>query len=760
MNSVSEVPTDRRASVEGVLSALQRVFGFSEFRPHQSELVEGLLAGRDVFGVMPTGGGKSLCYQLPALMLKGTAVVVSPLIALMKDQVDGARANGIKAAYLNSTLAYQEAQEVESAYRAGELDLLYVAPERLAMSGFAAQLRQNPAGGPSFFAIDEAHCISEWGHDFRPDYLFLGQLKTLFPGVPIGAFTATATEKVAADIELRLGLGGGVKIRASFDRANLFYEVRQKRDWETQLVEFVRERPDQSGIIYRTSRKSVDATAAMLKANGINAAAYHAGMEAGARSRTQDDFIRDNITVMVATVAFGMGVDKADVRFVVHGDLPKNIESYYQETGRAGRDGEASHCLLLYSPGDAMKIRRFFDDVSDQEEKRRLAALLQSMERFASVPTCRRINLLAYFNEDYGKDTCGSCDFCLGSFTQVDASRDAQMLLSAVTRTNGKFGAVHVCDIVAGAQTAKIKQFEHHALPTYGVGKDRPKAYWRSVLDALLASGKLRLSRDQFPVPQMTEDGRAVMSGREAFVMNKDKRVEPEKQKRGAAAVHLDFHDGLFEYLRGIRKEVADAGNVPPYVVFSDRSLKEMAAYMPACEEDFVRLHGVGESKVAKFGERFMAEVKVYVSQHPDVTAQRLTLPQTIARPSVRSAARPAGGSTAKSGKPTAKVKRGMSETFQITLQMIKKGMSLNDIASQRSLGVGTIESHVARWIDEGEALELRTFVSEEVETEARALFAEHGLEALRPIFEGSQERVSYGEARIVCAIIHREIGE
>jgi len=735
-------------------ATLLRVFGFSEFRPHQRVLVEGLLAGQDVFGVMPTGGGKSLCYQLPALMLDGCAVVVSPLIALMKDQVDGALSNGIRAAFLNSTLAPAEAQEVERAYREGDLDLLYVAPERLALTGFCEFLKRSPSGRPSFFAIDEAHCISEWGHDFRPDYLFLSQLKNLFPSVPMGAFTATATHQVAADIESRLSLSGAVKVRASFDRGNLFYEVRQKRDWETQLVEFVRERPNQSGIIYRTSRKSVEATAALLKANGVNAAAYHAGLEPQLRSRTQDDFIRDNITVMVATVAFGMGVDKADVRFVVHGDLPKNIESYYQETGRAGRDGEPSHCLLLYSPGDAMKIRRFFDDVRDAEEKRRLSELLQKMERFASVPSCRRINLLSYFNEDYGKDSCGSCDFCLGSFKQVDATRDAQMVLSAVTRTHGKFGAVHVCDIVAGAQTAKMKQFGHDQLPTHGVGKDRPKAYWRSVLDALLAGGHLQPSVGQFPVPQLTESGRLVLTGKSPFLLNADTRVEPERVKRGTSspAVEMDCDAELLDHLRVIRKDVADESNVPPYIVFADRTLREMAAYMPASAEEFVCLHGVGESKLAKYGERFLLEVADYGQSHPEVLAARQKIPAAL----LAKAKAPAAGRS--SGSSVKKVKRGMSETFQTTLGMIKQGMNVEAIAQARGLGQSTVEGHVARWVNEGETFELRQFMSEEIEAEAKALFVEHGLDALRPIFEGSQERVSYGAARIVRAFIQREM--
>ena len=745
MNTLSCPPVNEKS----VLSALQKVFGFSEFRPHQQVLVDGLLAGRDVFGVMPTGGGKSLCYQLPAVMLLGTAVVVSPLIALMKDQVDAARANGIQAAFLNSTLAPHEAREVEQAYRDGSLDLLYVAPERLALSGFAEQLRQNgqsaDAGrsGPSFFAIDEAHCISEWGHDFRPDYLFLSQLKRLFPNTPIGAFTATATERVAEDIDRRLGLVDPVRIRASFDRGNLFYEVRKKRDWETQLVEFVRQRPDQSGIIYRTSRKSVEATAEMLKANGINAAAYHAGLDPQLRSSTQDAFIRDNITVMVATVAFGMGVDKADVRFVVHGDLPKNIESYYQETGRAGRDGEKSHCLLLYAPGDAMKIRRFFDDVSDENERGRLAALLQAMERFASVPSCRRKSLLAYFNESYAEDSCGCCDFCLGSFKPVDATRDAQMLLSAVARTSGKFGAVHICDIVSGAKTAKIKQFGHENLKTYGVGQHQPKAHWRSVLDALLAAGKLQLSSDQYPVPQMTADGQDLMMGRSQFSMSADTRVEPEKAKRGGGAAEFDlpYHDGLFEHLREVRKLVADAGNVPPYVVFSDRTLKEMAVYMPESNDAFTSLHGVGESKLNQFGERFISELAAYLQSHPEAAGFRQKLPQIAARPAV-------------------KVKRSIGETFRTTLSMIQKGMDVKSIAAERGVGESTIEGHIARWIEEGETMNIRQFVSESIEKEARALFAKHGLDALRPIFVESQERVGYGQAKIVRAVIQNELGE
>jgi ATP-dependent DNA helicase RecQ len=730
-------------STENMHQALQKVFGFAEFRPHQQGLVEGLLAGKDVFGVMPTGGGKSLCYQLPAHMMEGTAVIVSPLIALMKDQVDAARGHGIKAAFLNSTLSPGEAAEVQQAYREGELDLLYLAPERLALRGYVDTLRLNERGAPSFFAIDEAHCISEWGHDFRPDYLFLGELRKLFPETPVGAFTATATGKVAEDIESRLGLGDAVKVRASFDRANLFYEVRAKRDWQTQLVEFVRSRPEQSGIIYRTSRKSVENTAELLKANGINAAAYHAGMEAADRTRTQDAFIRDDITVMVATVAFGMGVDKADVRFVVHGDLPKNIESYYQETGRAGRDGEPSHCLLLYSPGDAVKVRRFFDEIVDDAERQRAGQLLRAMEGFASVPSCRRVKLLDYFGETYAEESCGACDYCNGNFKSVDATREAQMLLSAVMRTGGKFGAVHLCDIVFGADTAKIRQFDHHQLKTYAVGRNRPKTYWRSMLDALLAGSQLRQSQDQYPVPQLTESGAEVLYGRQSFEISEDTRVEPEKpggSRRGSSEA-ITCHEGLFEQLRVRRKEVADAAGVPPYVVFSDRSLRAMAAHMPEGIDEFIQLHGIGQNKCDQYGEGFLAAVAEYLVEHPEAVAEKQALPEL--RP--------------KAAKRDGAIKRGISATIRSTQELLAEGLDIAAVAARRELVTSTIESHVAKLIEEGEDIDWRQLVSEEKVALCKQLFAEHGESALSPVIEAAGDKLGYGEARIIRAAMARE---
>lgn len=722
-------------SAQNTLEALKKTFGFTQFRPHQQTLVDSILAGKDTFGVMPTGGGKSLCYQLPAYILPSCAVIVSPLIALMKDQVDAARNNGLRAAFLNSTLDPTEAQSIENDYRTGNLDLLYLAPERLSTSYTTNLLKNNP---PSFFAIDEAHCISDWGHDFRPDYLYLSRLKELFPGVPVAAFTATATHQVGHDIESRLNLQDATKIRASFDRKNLFYEIRAKRDWETQIIDFIRERPDQSGIIYRTSRKAVDQTAALLKANGINAAAYHAGMEAQARSNTQDDFLRDNIHVIVATVAFGMGVDKADVRFVIHGDIPKNIESYYQETGRAGRDGDPSHCLLLYSAGDTVRIRHFIDQIVDQEEKKRTTTLLRHMEQFAAIPKCRRTSLLAYFDETYPAENCNSCDFCAGSYTKIDATTDAQMILSAIMRTSGKFGAVHICDIVTGANTAKIRQFEHDKLKTYGVGKAKPKTHWRTILDALTAAGKLTLSRDQYPVPQINDEGTQILFGHENFQINSDTRIEPEKAKSSTTTEeNIPHHTGLFEHLREIRKETADLQNVPPYVVFSDRTLRELAAYQPSNETEILSIHGIGQNKADKYADKFLSAIQEYTINNPDSQTEKQPLPTNRT--------------------PSKAITRVLTETYLTTLALLDQGLTAEQIATKRGIAQTTVESHIEKLIQEDKPIDHTKHITPDQETLCRQLFQQHGSTLLKPIIEAANGQLTYGQVKIMRALQNKK---
>lgn len=721
---------------------LLKVFGFREFRQHQRELVEGIHGGRDVFGVMPTGGGKSLCYQMPALLVPGCAVVVSPLIALMKDQVDAAKANGIRAACVNSSVPEGERRDAAEAYRNGELDLLYLAPERLAVEGVLERLRECPSGAPAFFAIDEAHCISEWGHDFRPDYLGLRRLRETFPDITIAAFTATATEKVAKDIEERLCLKQPLKVRASFDRANLFYEVRSKKDWQTQLISFLKERPGESGIVYRTTRKDVESTAALLVQNGIQAHGYHAGMDPSARVRTQDAFIRDDAAIIVATIAFGMGIDKADVRFVVHGDMPKNVESYYQETGRAGRDGEPSHCLLLYGPGDVVKQKRFIDEVTDDTERQRTLALLKEMERFASVPSCRRRSLLGYFGEEYAKENCGGCDFCSGEFRMVDATRDAQMVLSAMVRTGERFGAVHVCDVVSGASTAKIKQFGHDSLKTYGVGKDRPKTYWRGILNALIASGDVKVADDGYAVPKLTPSAWEILKSQRTFARQEDTRVEPEKGGRTSHSDDPAFDAGLFEHLRVTRKSLADAESLPPYVIFADRTLRQMAAYMPNDVSEMLPLHGIGKHKLETYGKPFVEAIAAYLEANPDTIKSRV------------------GPLTKPISKDGPAIKRGLPATMDETYQLLQKGHSLEEIAAQRDLKLTTIESHLCRLIEEGKEVDWRATIPQEMETLLRELFEKHGPGALRPIMEAAEEKVSYGQLQIMRAVLTQEVSQ
>ena len=717
---------------------LKETFGFDRFRSHQAELIEGLVAGRDVFGVMPTGGGKSLCYQLPSLVTSGCAVVVSPLIALMKDQVDAASANGIRAACVNSSMSVEARREAAHAYRTGTLDLLYLAPERLSSGGMLDRLRDCPTKAPAFFAIDEAHCLSEWGHDFRPDYLFLGELRQAFPDTPIAAFTATATSKVADDIEARLKLSDPVKVRASFDRANLRYEVRQKQDWERQITDYVKARAGQSGIIYRTSRKSVEDTANLLRANGVEAQAYHAGMESADRSRIQDAFIRDDVGIIVATVAFGMGIDKPDVRYVVHGDLPKNIESYYQETGRAGRDGDPSDCLLLYSAGDGVKLRKFLEDIADAEERQRTMALLREMEKFASVACCRRKALLRYFGEQLEGDNCGNCDFCAGEYQKVDATRDAQIVLSAIARTGEYFGATHICDVVAGANTEKIRGNGHDKIKTYGLGSEKPKQHWRSILDNLVAHDVAVLGGDGFPVPKLTEQAWKVMKGEQEFSYYHDPRKEPTKASKKAGE-DIPCDEGLFEHLRSLRKTIADADEVPPYVVFADRTLRFLSATMPTNSTELAKTPGIGTHKCEAYGPKFLGAIADYLALNPEATKNRRSNSELKSEP-IKGA-----------------VKRPPSATFQTTLELIRKGLTIPQIAEKRSLGLSTIEGHFARFITEGEDLDWRTHINPEEEKLARELLIKHGTESLKPTIEEADGKLTYGQVRILVAVMEHE---
>jgi ATP-dependent DNA helicase RecQ len=588
---------------------LRSVFGIHEFRPYQREIVEHIVAGGDAFVLMPTGGGKSLCYQLPALHRPGTAIVVSPLISLMKDQVDALRANGVAAACLNSSLSAEDASQTLRDLRSGALDLLYVAPERLMLSGFLELLRTVPV---ALFAIDEAHCVSQWGHDFRPEYVKLGELRGLFPDVPLIALTATADDQTREDCRARLGIADAPVFAAGFDRPNIRYTVADKRSAPLQLERFIAQHPTDSGIVYCLSRKRVEQVADALRRKGVKAAAYHAGLPAKERSRVQDAFGRDEVHVVVATVAFGMGIDKPDVRFVVHHDMPKNIEGYYQETGRAGRDGLPAEALLLFGLQDVVTARGLIERGGNAEQVRVELHKLSAMTAFAEATTCRRRVLLGYFGEMLDHD-CGNCDVCLDPPELYDATVDAQKALSAVWRMGERFGVGQVIDVLVGASTEKVTKWGHDGLSVFGVGADRSRDEWTSILRQLIHHGFLYQDIAEFSALKLRPSARGVLRGEVELMLARPRaRVKAEKKRKVPRSVALagsDVDEELFERLRELRREIAAEQEVPAYVVFSDKTLADMAARRPQNRAEFLDVFGVGEAKLERYGDLFLEAI-------------------------------------------------------------------------------------------------------------------------------------------------------
>jgi len=589
---------------------LLEVFGYSEFRPHQEEIIETLLSGRDAFVLMPTGGGKSLCYQIPGLLRPGVGIVVSPLISLMKDQVDALIANGVRAAFYNSSLAAAESRQVLSRLLANQLDLLYVAPERLLSSAFLDRLRGLRI---ALFAIDEAHCVSQWGHDFRPEYVQLGQLRDIFPDVPMIGLTATADPQTRQDLLQRLGLQQARCFMTGFDRPNIRYTVVEKQKPYEQLQAFLADRRQQPGIVYALSRKRVEEIADRLVAAGVRARAYHAGLGDRERKQVQDMFLRDNIQIVVATVAFGMGIDKPNVRFVVHYDLPKNIESYYQETGRSGRDGLPAEALMLFGYGDIAISRGLIEKGGNQDQKRIELHKLQAMVGFGEAQTCRRRVLLGYFGERLEED-CGNCDVCLNPPETYDATVDAQKALSCVFRVGQRFGVGHVVDVLRGAQTQRVRELKHDQLSTYGIGSDKVAEAWNSLIRQLIHHGYLMQDVAAYSVLKLTEAARPLLRGEEKLVLAKPRiRVKP-LQKKGKPQINdFDYDDELFDALRLRRKRLADEAGVPPYVIFGDATLAEMAAEMPTDLEGMLAINGVGRHKLQRFGNEFIDEIISYL---------------------------------------------------------------------------------------------------------------------------------------------------
>ncbi len=597
-----EAPTAREV--------LHRVFGYESFRGDQQAIVEHVSVGGDAIVLMPTGGGKSLCYQIPSLLRPGTGIVVSPLIALMHDQVEALRAVGVRAAFLNSTQSREERDAVERAYIAGDLDLLYVAPERLSSEQTKRFLDR---GSIALFAIDEAHCVSQWGHDFRPDYLSLGELAERWPDVPRIALTATATAATHREIAERLSLGEARHFVSSFDRPNIQYRIVAKNEVRKQLLEFVRtDGAGQAGIVYALSRNTVEKTAEFLRANGVDALAYHARLEASERARVQSRFLREDGVVIVATIAFGMGIDKPDVRFVAHIDLPKSVEGYYQETGRAGRDGEPSVAWLAYGLNDVVQQRRMIDESpGDLAHRRRLSAHLDAMLALCETVDCRRVNLLRYFGEE--STPCGNCDTCITPPAVWDGTIPAQKLLSTVVRLkrerNQQFGAGHLIDILRGNETARVRQYGHDSIATWGIGADLSDQQWRGVIRQLLAVGLLA-THGEYGTLVITESSGEVLSGARSVSMRTETgRITRSKAARPAAA-DLDVADQeLFEALRAWRGEEAKSAGVPAYIVFGDATLRAIALAKPGSVAELDGITGIGEKKRASYGDALVEVV-------------------------------------------------------------------------------------------------------------------------------------------------------
>jgi ATP-dependent DNA helicase RecQ len=593
-------PSPRAADLH---ATLQRVFGYTHFRPQQQAIIETLVAGRDAFVLMPTGGGKSLCFQVPALHRNGVAVVVSPLISLMKDQVDALLANGVAAACYHSALNAADAREVLAQLHARELDLLYISPERLLGTGFLERLDGIDI---ALFAIDEAHCVSQWGHDFRPEYQQLGALRERFPGIPLVALTATADVQTREDIVRVLGLDAARRFVTGFDRPNIRYTVLEKHKPFEQLQRFLHDRPGQAGIVYALSRKRVEEVAGKLQAAGLCAAAYHAGLPALQRQQVQEDFLRDELLLVVATVAFGMGIDKPNVRFVVHYDVPKHIEGYYQETGRAGRDGLDAEALLLYGAQDVGLARRLIENNENPAQKRIELHKLNAMVGMAESVTCRRRVLLNYFGDRLERD-CGNCDVCLNPPEQFDATEDARKALSCVYRVGQRFGVGYVVEVLRGADSERIRSLQHHRLSTYGLGADRSEQEWTSIIRQLIHHGYLVQDIASYSALKLTEAARPLLRGERDLQLARPRVRERVRKKRHALDAQLEAGDErLFEQLRALRKRLADAQGVPPYIIFGDATLVQMAREKPLDEAALLGITGVGQHKLDNYGSEFL----------------------------------------------------------------------------------------------------------------------------------------------------------
>ncbi|OIN95133.1 MAG: ATP-dependent DNA helicase RecQ [Anaerolineae bacterium CG1_02_58_13] len=704
-------------------SILKETFGYDTFRPLQREVIENVMARRDTLAVMPTGGGKSLCYQIPSLLFDGLTVVVSPLISLMKDQVEQLRAFGVPALFLNSSLGPQEYQENMDYVKRGEVKLLYVAPETLLTPRILTLLAGLKV---DCLTIDEAHCISEWGHDFRPEYRQLVQVRKQFPQAVCLALTATATARVRQDIRSTLQFATSNEFVASFDRENLFIEVLPKRDATRQTMDMLERYKDQSGIVYCFSRKQVDDLASYLISRGYSARPYHAGLEDIERKRNQEAFIRDDVQIIIATIAFGMGINKPNVRFVIHYDLPKSIEGYYQEIGRAGRDGLPAHCLLLYSYADVAKLNYFIDQ-KEGEERRVAIQHLNAIVGYAEDETsCRRKPLLNYFGESYAADNCSNCDNCNSSPTPLtDVTIPAQKFLSCVKRAGEKFGAGHITDILLGSKNEKVLRWGHEKLSTYGIGGELTQKQWMRLARQLLSMGYLK-QEGEYRTLGLTPKALEALRKR-APIMGVLQEAERVKKKEGKKE-GIEYNHALFAILRQKRKEMADEAGVPPYVIFPDRTLTEMAAYYPQSTAGLLNISGVGQVKLVQYGDAFLDVIRAYSEKH-GLKEKRKEAPRE---------------------------KSDSNRRYVIVAEAYNAGDTVDDLMRRYGVAVGTILDHLSRYLAAGNALrkdsDLQSLTSATPDQQQAvfAAFNELSSTYLKPIYDKMNGALNYDDLKIL----------
>ena len=713
------------------IQALQKYFGYSEFRHQQAAIIQHVLNKKDVLALMPTGGGKSLCYQLPAVLLDGLTIVISPLIALMKDQVDALNVNGIPAAFLNSAQNPNEQATLINRLRNKEIKLLYLAPERLfgtenKLVDFLKSLNVVQ------IAIDEAHCISAWGHDFRPEYLMLAGLKDYFPNVPVIALTATADKLTQKDILEKLNLHQPAVFISSFNRENITYTVLPKKNSFNQLLAFLDKRKEESGIIYCLSRKSTEALAENLRDEGFAAQAYHAGLDNVTKAKNQEAFLRDEVKIIVATIAFGMGINKSNVRYVVHMDLPKNIEGYYQETGRAGRDGLPSEAVLYFSAGDAQKLKEFAKVENNEEQSRIMLKKLDDMVHYCQLQSCRRRYLLKYFDEE-SPETCGSCDVCLTEFERFDGTLIAQKALSAVSRLKERFGSNYVIDFLRGSKSEKIRE-EHKQLKTYGVGADISKTDWQKYLRELTTMGYLEVDGGEYPVLKLTSKSDLILKGQQKIELIKSETIEETHE-----AVKIPFEAGLLDELKLARRDIALNDNVPPYIILSDATLVDMATYLPQSLDELRMISGFGDVKLARYGREFLVPVKNYCSKHGLSSKIKQKQPKWERK-------------TTRGEKNGGKANATQQETYDL----YKSGISITEIASLRNLSPTTIEGHLSFFIEQGE-LDVETVVKKEKIPAIQDAVEKYGDDKLSPLKEILGDDYSYGEIKAVISWMKRQ---